>query len=387
MNRKYYLIIIIIIICFCLGFYLLQKDMLLLQANPVIEINEQFQYKKYITAVKRGTKSDVSCYQQQLDTSQTGQYEVVFVYRDKEYPVIVEVADTIAPEITVTGELTVLLDSQPDLMKGLSIKDNSQQELRLSIDATKLNMKQEGEYQIAYYAYDLSGNEAVASRTVKVVKEYGSALPSQEKTVYLTFDDGPSQNTKAILDILKQYEVPATFFVTGSHQQYNQYIQEAYSQGHTIGLHSYCHEYDEIYCSTDAYFQDLDKVGKMVEELIGFVPHYIRFPGGSSNKISSRYQKGIMTVLTKEVLRQGYQYYDWNCSLGDAEGHNIPASQLIQNATESHDTNIVLLAHDTDEKDTTVEALSSIIEYYLQQGYQFRAIDDDSYYAHQSLHN
>ena len=387
MNKKYSLLFVMIVLIIVGSCYFYHRDMLFLLSNPVVEINGQFDYKEMIKEVKYGEKNDVYCDDSHLDLTQIGEYEVILVYRDKEYPVIVEVADTIAPEITVTGELTVLLDSQPDLMQGLSIKDNSQQEIRLSIDATKLNMKQEGEYQIAYYAYDLSGNEAVASRTVKVVKEYGSALPSQEKTVYLTFDDGPSQNTKAILDILKQYEVPATFFVTGSHQQYNQYIQEAYSQGHTIGLHSYCHEYDEIYCSTDAYFQDLDKVGKMVEELIGFVPHYIRFPGGSSNKISSRYQKGIMTVLTKEVLRQGYQYYDWNCSLGDAEGHNIPASQLIQNATESHDTNIVLLAHDTDEKDTTVEALSSIIEYYLQQGYQFRAIDDDSYYAHQSLHN
>lgn len=387
MNKKYYCIVMIIIISFCLGIYMMQKDMLLLQGNPIIEINEQFQYEKYIDAVKSGTKKDVTCHTKQLDTSKIGRYEVVFVYRNKEYPVIVEVADTIEPEITVSGPLTVLLNHQIDFMQGLTVKDNSQQEVLLSIDATKVNVAKEGQYHIQYSAYDCSENKATIARTVNVVKEYGTASQSQEKIVYLTFDDGPSQNTKKILDILQRYEILATFFVTGSHQQYNHYIQEAFQQGHTIGLHSYCHEYDEIYCSTDAYFQDLDKIGKMVKELIGFVPHYIRFPGGSSNKISARYSKGIMTTLTQEVLRKGYQYYDWNCSIGDAEGENVPVDKLIENATEADDSNIVILAHDTDDKDTTVEALASIIEYYLQQGYQFRAIDDESYYAHQSLHN
>lgn len=387
MNRKYYFIMMIIVIILCICIYMTQRDMLFLQNDVVIEINAPFHYKKYIKNVKKGSKDDVSCDIKQLDTSMPGQYEVVFDYRHKEYPLTVKVVDTVKPEITIKSSLTVLLDSQPDFMEGLVIEDNSQQNVLLTVDATDLNMHKEGQYHISYTAQDHFGNQTTVERTVKVVKEYGSAIQSQEKVVYLTFDDGPSQNTKAILDILQQYHIPATFFVTGNHQRYNEYIKAAYQQGHTIGLHSYCHEYDKIYSSTDAYFADLEKLGNMIKELIGYVPHYIRFPGGSSNKVSSRYQKGIMSVLTKEVLIKGYQYYDWNCSLGDAEGENVPVETLVENAIDTKNRNVVILAHDTDAKDTTVAALSQIIEYYQANGYRFAAIDDDSYYAHQSLHN
>lgn len=361
--------------------------MLFLQSNVVIEINTPFHYQKYIKDVKSGNKDDVSCDIRQLDTSLPGKYEVVFAYRHQEYPLTVEVVDTVKPKIKIESPLTILRDSQPDFMEGLIVEDNSRQNVFLTVDATALNVHKEGQYPIVYIAEDRFGNQTTVERTVKVVKEYGSAIQSQEKIVYLTFDDGPSQNTKAILDILQQYHIPATFFVTGNHQRYNDYIKLAYQQGHTIGLHSYSHEYDKIYSSIDAYFDDLEKLGNMVKEMIGFVPHYIRFPGGSSNKISSQYQKGIMSVLTKEVVLKGYQYYDWNCSLGDAEGKNIPVETLIENAIDTKNRNVVILAHDTDDKDTTVDALPEIIEYYQNNGYRFAAIDDDSYYAHQSLHN
>lgn len=387
MNRKYYFIIIIIVMIFCICLYMMQRDMLFLQTDAVVEINAPFHYEDYIKVVKKGTKADVSCDIKQLDTSLPGQYEVVFDYRRKEYPLTVKVVDTVKPEIKIESPLMVLLDSQPDFMEGLNIEDNSRQKVLLTIDATNLNVHKEGQYHIVYIAQDGSGNQTMVERTVKVVKEYGSAVQSQEKIVYLTFDDGPSQNTKAILDILQQHHIPATFFVTGNHQRYNDYIKEAYQQGHTIGLHSFCHEYEKIYSSTDAYFDDLEKLSQMVKELIGFVPHYIRFPGGSSNKISSQYQKGIMSVLTKEVLLKGYQYYDWNCSLGDAEGTNVAVETLVENATDTKNRNVVILAHDTDDKDTTVAALPQIIEYYQANGYRFAAIDDDSYYAHQSLYN
>ena len=109
-------------------------------------------------------------------------------------------------------------------------------------------------------------------RKVTVVKkiEIGTHIESNKKIVYLTFDDGPSQNTDRILKILKKYNAKATFFVTGCHQEYNQYIIEAYKQGHTIGLHSYLHEYQDIYSSKDAYFKDLKKINKWLSNLLVF---------------------------------------------------------------------------------------------------------------------
>ena len=104
----------------------------------------------------------------------------------------------------------------------------------------------------------------------------------------------------------------------------------------------------------------------MVKQLIGIQVHYIRFPGGSSNRISKNYCHGIMSQLTREVIKQGYQYYDWNGDTTDASGHHISTATIIKQATSETHQNIVLLAHDTDAKDTTVAALPSIIQYYKE---------------------
>lgn len=107
-----------------------------------------------------------------------------------------------------------------------------------------------------------------------------------EKVVYLTFDDGPSANTQRVLDILDQYDAKATFFITAQQPDYFPMIKKVYDEGHTVGLHSYTHEYDQVYASVDAYFDDLEKIGEVAKEQLGFVPCFIRFPGGASNSIS-----------------------------------------------------------------------------------------------------
>lgn len=390
MIKKIYIWIIVCVVtilCITGSYYFFNRKMLFLKENATVEINSEFQYEKYIKEVKKGKKSDVTCKVEQLDMTKLGQYEVVYVYRNKEYPMTVQVVDTTQPEIKITEKLSVLLNMTPDLKKGIEISDNSQIEPELTIDSTKLDTSKEGEYIVTYTATDASGNTTVKNRTIRVLKEYGTNEQSKEKIVYLTFDDGPSKNTKKILDILDKYHAKATFFVTGNGIKYNNYIKEAYDKGHTIGLHSYCHEYDIIYSSVSAYFNDLTKIGDMVKDIIGFTPHYIRFPGGSSNKVSKKYNTGIMSVLSKEVIKRGYQYYDWNCGTGDAEGNHVLTETIIQNSTKKNDNNIVMLAHDTDAKDTTVEALPSIIEYYQNKGYEFKAIDDESFYAHQSINN
>lgn len=145
-------------------------------------------------------------------------------------------------------------------------------------------------------------------------RKVGTTEQSDEKVVYLTLDDGPSKNTQAVLDILDKYNAKATFFVTGAMPEYKDMIKKAYDKGHTIGMHTYSHDYAKVYASVDAYFQDLDQIGQLVKEEIGYVPCFIRFPGGSSNTISASYTKGIMTTLTQEVQARGYQYYDWNGS-------------------------------------------------------------------------
>ena len=219
---------------------------------------------------------------------------------------------------------------------------------------------------------------------IKTVKSWHN---KEVKFAYLTFDDGPSENTKKIMDILAKYDAKATFFVTGRNQDYNYLIKDAYNAGHTIALHTYSHEYSTVYASVDAYFDDLNKVGQMVKKEIGFVPHYIRFPGGSSNTVSRRYCQGIMSTLTKEVVEKGYQYYDWNGDSTDASGNHVAVDKLIRNGTSCHDNNVMILCHDTQAKDTTVQALPAIIEHYKNLGYTFKGIDDATYAPHQSVNN
>ena len=122
-----------------------------------------------------------------------------------------------------------------------------------------------------------------------------------------------------------------------------------------------------------------------MKEQIGYVPAFIRFPGGASNGISKKYCKGIMSKLTQDVVAKGYQYYDWNCSSGD--GGNCDTPTLVANATSVNYNNIMLLSHDSNGKETTVEALPQIIEHYQSLGYVFKAIDRESFAAHHKTNN
>lgn len=210
----------------------------------------------------------------------------------------------------------------------------------------------------------------------------------ETKTVYLTFDDGPSANTATVLDILDRYDIKATFFVTNINPDYADMIAECHRRGHTIGMHTYTHDYAQVYASVDAYWNDLGQISHLVEEQIGYVPCFIRFPGGSSNTVSANYTAGIMTTLSQQVVDAGYQYYDWDASCGDGAVHT--ADELVE-ATKADTSygpqSIVFLAHDGADKETTAEALPRIIEYFQEQGYSFAPIDRQSRVVHHGIGN
>lgn len=214
----------------------------------------------------------------------------------------------------------------------------------------------------------------------------GSTSDNGRKVVYITIDDGPSARTPEVLDILDKYNAKATFFVVGADPSNYHYIKEAYDRGHTIGLHTMTHDYAAVYASTDAYYADLNQIGQVVKDQIGYVPCFIRFPGGSSNGVSADYCAGIMSELVNSVQAQGYQYYDWNVSTGDGAVHT--AEELVGYVKESGlDTNIVMLCHDSETKQSTVEALPQIIEYYQGLGYSFEAIDRNTWVPHHGVAN
>ncbi len=344
--------------------------------------------------IKDDTKTKVY-FKEDYDLTKTGKKEVTVVVEDEgenqteKKTTLQIVKDQEAPTLTGQQDLIVLQNKDIDYLKNIKVSDDFDPDPTVKVDDSHVKLSKLGDYKITYTVTDRSGNKNKYEQTVSVVdklpvKDKGQ---SDEKIVYLTFDDGPSANTQKILDVLDQYNAKATFFVTGTNQKYNYLIKEAHKRGHTIALHTYSHDYSKVYSSVDAYFQDLNQLGEMVKKEIGYVPRYIRFPGGASNTVSRKYCPGIMSTLVKEVKNRGYQYYDWNADSTDASGNHVAVSKLIANGTSSQANNINLLCHDTDAKSTTVEALPSIIQYYQQKGYQFKGIDDDAFTPHQKVNN
>lgn len=206
------------------------------------------------------------------------------------------------------------------------------------------------------------------------------------RVVYLTFDDGPSPRTSEILDILKKYNVKATFFVTNQNSQYDYLIKRAYDEGHTIGLHTSSHNYHEIYASEDAYFADLQAIQDKVYNITGYRSTIIRFPGGSSNTVS-RFNPGIMTKLTQLVEERGFYYHDWNVDSEDAAGAN-EERQMNNVMTYSPKHEVVnLLMHDSGNKYATVNSLEAKIKYYLDNGYSIEPITPSSPCVHHGVNN
>ena len=179
------------------------------------------------------------------------------------------------------------------------------------------------------------------------------------KTMYLTFDDGPSEETTGkILDILKERDIKATFFVVGENvRRYPDMARRIVEEGHTIGIHCNCHVYDEIYASVDSYLEDFQAAYDAVYETTGVEVKLFRFPGGSINA----YNKEVCEDIIQEMTQRGYIYFDWNGSLEDAVKKSTP-EKLLQNARESTlgRKKIVMLAHDIIPN--TAQCLEALID-------------------------
>lgn len=346
--------------------------------------NQKVEASDFIEKITDSTKTKIS-FQDQYNFSKIGKQNIEIIVEDEggnktvEKTVVDIVKDDIAPTI-IGNSFAVKVGEKVDLEKCVLVKDDYDNDPQVTIEKNDFDIEKLGTYHIKYIATDFAGNQSEKTLQVTVKKS------DEEKVVYLTFDDGPSKYTPQVLEILKKYNCKASFFVTGMNPKYRQYIKIAHEQGHTIGLHTYSHSYKTVYSSVDAYFDDLNKVGNMVKEYIGFVPKYIRFPGGGSNTVSKKYTKGIMTKLTKMVIDKGYQYYDWNAENGDGYTR-MSKSQMIKRATSSSKNHIMLLMHDANGKQNTIDTLPTIIEYYQKRGYVFKAIDETTPIFHQHVNN
>lgn len=212
---------------------------------------------------------------------------------------------------------------------------------------------------------DLSGNDADRE--------------TENRKIYLTFDDGPSIYTEELLDILAEYDVKATFFVTGKGKEsYGDVYRRIAQEGHTLGMHSYSHEYTAIYASLENFAADLETLRSFLYEETGQMSRFYRFPGGSSNRVSGT----DIHELTAYLDAMDITYFDWNISAGDAAGGRVSSDEIVNRVMSQipgHQAGIVLL-HDAADKHSTVEALPKLIEEIraLEDGTEILPITDET---------
>lgn len=208
--------------------------------------------------------------------------------------------------------------------------------------------------------------------------QISSIYKSETKRVFLTFDDGPSPTvTPVILDILKENDIKATFFVLGNRVElYPEILKREYEEGHFIANHGYSHKYDKIYAVTNNVLDEYVQTEECIRNALGkpeYSSHLFRFPGGSVGGKYKNVKKQAMQLLTDNQIA----YVDWNCLTKDAEG-NFDKDQLYDNMvqTAKNKNSIVVLMHDAGNKKSTAEALQNVINYFKDNGYEFMSFYD-----------
>ena len=311
--------------------------------------------------------------------------------------------DPNAPIITLEGgEMSFILAGENYEEPGCTATDFRDGDLSADVVVSgDVDGNIPGIYTLKYSITNSIGVEAVKERIIYVIPKQedskpvnpdevglptpGTVIEPNGKTIYLTFDDGPGAHTDRLLDVLKKYGVKVSFFVKGG-SSYTSCLTRAANEGHTVAIHTYSHNYAQIYASDAAFMADLEATQKMILEYTGKTSMLTRFPGGSSNSISVNYNRGIMSRLTKKLEELGYQYFDWNVDSNDAGGAKN-ADEVFNNIVKGIGSkqNSVVLQHDT--KGFSVDAVERVIAWGLCNGYTFAALDANSPTCHHGVRN
>ena len=327
MNRKMkiiYTLILFVLVTICIILCLINKEPIFKlkgNNNIIMEINTN--YKEYGYSAKYLNKdiSDKVKITSNLNNKKVGNYQITYTlnFRNKKYKKVrtinvidssdvvtsilgegkIEICpndeyneneenvirrDSDKPKISLKGyQSSTMYVGNTYFEAGYNADDNCDGDItdKVSIEG-HIDTNKVGKYELVYSVSDSSGNKTSTNRIINIIEE----PDVNQKTIYFTFDDGPSSTTTKILDILKEEGIKATFFVINADEKYDKVIKRAYDEGHTIGLHSYSHKYKSIYKSEDAYFDDLNLINNKVKKITGYKSNIIRFPGGSSNTIS-----------------------------------------------------------------------------------------------------
>ncbi len=239
--------------------------------------------------------------------------------------------------------------------------------------------KRQQDSEIVVEAKEKTASQAsvTAEKQEQTTVASSGAAEAESKKVYLTFDDGPGTQTEKILDVLKKEKVKATFFVLGKEDEYSKKIyKRIVKEGHTLGMHSYSHMYEEIYSSKEKFKKDTEKEYNLLHSVTGEYPKYYRFPGGSRSDLMEIPFQDLTEVLEQYHL----SYIDWNIISMDAVNSNASKEEItrgIMEAVAEYDTSVVMM-YDTAERITTAKALPSLIKQLKEKNYELLPINEDT---------
>lgn len=207
-----------------------------------------------------------------------------------------------------------------------------------------------------------------------------TAVPEEKKVAYLTFDDGPSENTKKILETLKEKKVTATFFLIGNRltKENEEIVRTQIAQGNAVGVHTYCHEKNQLYCNAEGFFEDFMRASDAICKVTGEKPVLHRFPWGSNNGYVSSY----VDELHEKLQKMGVKSFDWNVSGEDSIGGTVAQETIFHNVKKDllkYQKPIILL-HDSETMNNTAAVLGRVIDYIREQGYEFDTLEQREEY-------
>ncbi len=275
--------------------------------------------------------------------------------------------------IAVLFYMQMQLKSQIDAMavNGVIVTGNTEQTSDTESDASVTEMS-----EVPLYSEE---DDYVPATPVAsgISEEENAASANDVHKVYLTFEDGPSEYTEEILDVLLEKNVKATFFVTGQDgEMADELYKRIVDEGHTLGMHTYSNKYSTLYQSEENFIEDITRLRAYLSGITGVEPIYYRFPGGSSNQITNVPMENLIHYLNEE----GLVYYDWNISSGDTAANAYTVDEITANVIEDvvkYKTSVVLL-HDGEDAGRTAEALSKLIDELQEIGAEVLPINEDT---------
>lgn len=238
---------------------------------------------------------------------------------------------------------------------------------------------------ITFFYFDFKNKEtlAIELNTNSIISEefknkMKNLTKEEEKVAYLTFDDGPTiSTTPGVLEILKEEDVKATFFVIGKYvEKHPEIVKQAYEEGHYIANHGYNHNNSMLYKTEESFINEIKKTDEAIGKAIGiehYCSHVFRFPNGYMSPQNKAKKKKARDLLSD----MNYTYIDWNCLNNDSV-KRYSNSQLLNNLKNSakNKNTLVVLMHDTKDVNDSSKVLKESIEYLKLQGYSFRNFYD-----------